>query len=226
MTHAGSTLTLEQLDADDAIAEAAARVDSHTRAAFLRKAGVFGGSIVASGAALGALPGLASAAGGNRDVDILNFALTLEYLEAAFYHEALSHAGLRGDRHLLAEVVGRHEREHVAFLRKALESKAVARPRFDFGAATRSEPKFLATAFALENEGVAAYSGQGPRIKSTAYVEAALSILTVEARHASAWAMIQSRIDGPRGISPHGAFDKPKTMARVLSDVKALKFIK
>lgn len=226
MNDHGGTLTMDELDVDGAIREAAARVNEDTRASFLRKAGVFGGSILAGGAAFGALPSLAAAKGASHDVDILNFALTLEYLEAAFYHEGVHHAGLHGREHSLAQVVGRHESEHVAFLRKALGSKAVATPKFGFGAATHSRSKFLATAFALENEGVAAYSGQGPRIKTTAYVEAALSILTVEARHASAWALIEGHIGGKNGISPNGAFDKPKTMSRVLSDVKALKFIK
>lgn len=226
MTDHDSSLTLEQLDVDGAVRENASNVDNHTRAAFLRKAGVFGGSIMASGAALGAIPALASAAGVNQDVQILNFALTLEYLEATFYAEALKHAHLHGHANTLASIVARHERDHVAFLRKALGSKAVKKPRFDFGAAVHSQPAFLKVAFALENEGVAAYQGQGPRLRGAAYVKAALSILPIEARHASAFAIIQNRIAGPEGFSPDGAFNKPKTMARVLSDVAALKFIK
>ena len=220
-----TSLTFAELDVDGAIRDAASRVDGHTRAAFLRKAGVFGGAITVGGAALGVLPSLAAAAGGNQDVNILNFALTLEYLEAAFYNEAVRNAGLHGREYTLANVVRRHENEHVAFLRRALGSKAVAKPTFNFGATTHSKAKFLATAFALENEGVAAYSGQGPRIKTVAYVEAAISILTIEARHASAFAMIQNRIGGPEGIAPSGAFDKPKSMSQVLSDVGSLHFI-
>lgn len=220
------SLTLEQLDVDGAIRETAEQVDQHTRAAFLRKAGVFGGSIAASGAALGGLPSLASASSGSRDVSILNYALTLEYLEAAFYTQAVRHAGLHGERHHLARVVEKHEHEHVAFLRKALGKKAISRPRFDFGKATHNEHHFLATAFALENVGVSAYQGQGPRITGSGYVKAALSILPVEARHASAWALIQHRVAGKNGISPDGAFNEPQSMSTVLGEVKALKFIK
>ncbi len=222
MSSISEGLTLDQLDVDGAIREAAERVDSDTRSAFLRKAGVFGGTIVAGGMAL---PGLASATGSS-DVDILNFALTLEYLEAAFYNEGVRHAGLHGRSYNLANVVRRHEDAHVKFLRKALGSKAVKKPRFNFRGTTYNRLKFLNTAFVLENEGVAAYSGQGPRIKNEDYLKAAISILTIEARHASAFGLIRGRVGGPLGITPNGAFDKPKSMHRVLSDVKSLHFIR
>ncbi len=225
MSDRNAGLTLEQLDVDGAIREAARRVDGETRAAFLRKAGVFGTSIVASGTALGALPAVASAKP-NVDIDILNFALTLEYLEAAFYKEAVQRAGLHGMELTLATTVAGHEADHVRFLKQALGSKAIPSPRFDFRGTNHSRGPFLSTAFALENEGVAAYSGQGPRLTNVAYVKAAISILTIEARHASAFALIQGHITGSSGITPTGAFDKPKTMSRVLSDVAALHFIK
>jgi rubrerythrin len=219
-------LTLEQLDVDGAIQESAAGVDSDTRAAFLRKAGVFGGTIVASGAALGGLPALAEAKGSlKRDISILNFALTLEYLEAAFYKEAQGTSGVSGSTRQLLDVVTAHEATHVKFLKKALGKKAVKSPKFDFGSSTASPTGFLKTAFTLENEGVAAYSGQGPYIHTFAYVKAALSILTIEARHAAAFAYAAGHVTGKTGISPNGAFDKPKTKAHVLKDVKKTKFI-
>ncbi len=225
MSSISEGLTLDQLDVDGAIREAAQHVDSDTRSAFLRKAGVFGGSIVAGGMALGA-PQLAGAKGKNNDIAILNFALTLEYLERAFYEEGVKHAGLHGRSYNLANVVRRHEEAHVKFLRTALGKQAVKKPRFNFHGTTHNRLKFLNTAFVLENEGVAAYSGQGPRIKNVDYVKAALSILTIEARHASAFALIRGRVGGPLGITPHGAFDKPKSMNQVLSDVNGLHFIK
>jgi hypothetical protein len=122
--------------------------------------------------------------------------------------------------------VAKHEKEHVKFLKTALGKKAVKSPKFDFKGTNHDRQTFLKTAFALENEGVAAYSGQGPHIYKYDYVKAALSILTIEARHAAAFAYARGHITGAQGITPKGPFDKPKSKGKVLSDVKKLKFIK
>ena len=213
------SLTLETVDVDGAIREAADRVSGDSRARFLAKAGMFGGGLLGSGALLGTVASGAQAASTKGDISILNFALTLEYLEAAFYAEAVKMGALSGETKLFAKVVSGHEATHVATLKQVLGSAAVKSPKFNFRGTTESASKFRATAQTLEDTGVSAYKGQAPKIKSDAYLAAALSIHTVEARHA-AW------IREIRGASPApAAFDKPLTKKQVLSAVAGTHFI-
>src|SRR4051794_37737400 len=116
-------LQIEAIDADGAIRETAAAAAGDTRAGFLAKAGLLGGGLVGV-SALGA-PALAGAATRKSDVAILYYALTLEYLEAAFYTEAEAMGALDGELALFARVVGAHERAHVKALKAALGRKAV-----------------------------------------------------------------------------------------------------
>ena len=150
---------LEEIDADGAIQEMGERVDPNTRASFLRKAGIGAGALIGGSALMGAIPSLASA--GNTqvaaDADLLNYALTLEYLEAAFYNEAVAAGALKGETARFAKVVASHENAHVAFLKKALGAKAVKKPTFDFKGTTGKQATFQATAEVLEYTGVAAY---------------------------------------------------------------------
>ena len=130
--------TLEEVDADGAIQEMGEKVEGSSRSAFLRKAGIGAGAVVGGGALMGAIPSLASAGSvrSTSDVDILNYALTLEYLEAAFYNEAVSKGALKGETVVFAKTVAAHENAHVAFLKGALGAKAVAKPKFDFKGTT------------------------------------------------------------------------------------------
>ncbi|MBA3366708.1 MAG: ferritin-like domain-containing protein [Actinobacteria bacterium] len=210
--------TLEELDQDGAIRETAEKAGLDTRTDFLRKAGLGAGAILGGGALLGSFPAMASAAPPKSDVDILNFALTLEYLEAEFYTEA-GRKRLGGKPGQLATVIGRHERAHVAFLKKALGGSAVKKPKFNFKGTTANPTKFLRTARVLEDTGVQAYSGAGPSIKTKSIAAAAISILTVEARHA-AW------VRDVLGIPPApAAFDAPKSKGQILAAVKGTGFI-
>jgi hypothetical protein len=205
-----------EFDADSAVAEAADRVSKlDTRAGFLKKAGLGAGAVLGGGALMGALPGIASAGVAASDVAILNYALTLEYLEAAFYAEALS-MGKISDKNVLAfaQVVAKHEALHVSFLKGALGSAAVKKPKFDFKGTTADQAKFMATAQVLEDTGVAAYLGQVGLIKSKKILGAA-----VEARHAG-WIR---NLNGVAGAPQ--AFEAPKTKAAVLAAVKATGFI-
>jgi rubrerythrin len=221
-------LTLEMVDRDGAIAEAAEAVAGDSRADFLRKAGlVAGGGLLASGI-LGGFAGRAAAATvapakqtPASDVAILKYALTLEYLEAAFYKEAVDGHHLHGEVHEFARKVARDEATHVVALRKALGAQAQASPKFDFQGTTRSRAKFLETSYALENTGVSAYLGQAGSIQTPAILLTAASIVTVEARHSGAVGELLGR-----NISPSGAFDQGKTMEQVLAIVKKTGFVK
>jgi len=230
MTYA---INLDEVDADGAIREAADEVSGDTRLSFLKKAGIAGGTVMGGGAVLSALaPSALAATGhgrppasfGRGDVGILNYALTLEYLEAAFYNGA-SAANLPLDAQAAAflKIVTRDENEHVNFLKGALGAKAVKRPKFDFKGANTNAAMFMKTAQVLENTGVHAYSGQALNITNPAYVKAAVSILTIEARHAS----VIGLLNDPSGasITPNGAFDTPLTASKVLTAVKGTGFI-
>jgi rubrerythrin len=197
-------------------------VPSLTRSALFKRGGVLAGAGIVVG---GTTVGLATAQGGlpKGDVDILNYALTLEYLEAAFYREALDNGELSGEPLIFAEVVAAHEQAHVDALKQTLGSKAVKEPKFDFAGATGKD-EFLRTAMALEDTGVAAYQGQADRIKTPAVLEAAGSILAVEARHA-AW--VRDIIGGGKGVNPApDAFEMPKDMKAVLAVVEDTGFLK
>jgi len=206
-------LTLEELDRDGAIRD--------TRAAFLKKAGLGGAAILGGGALMGALPSLASAATSAGDVAILNYALTLEYLEAEFYKQAKQNGVAKGHEKLTAfvNIVAGHEAAHVTALKNALGSKAVAKPKFNFKDTVTNQSKFIATATVLEDTGVAAYLGQAGNIKSKAVLAAAGSILPVEARHAAWIRDIAGKVPAPAG------FEAGKSKAQVLAAVKATGFI-
>jgi rubrerythrin len=232
-------LTIEQVDvsgdiretAHDAVEELERRGD--TRLDFLRKAGLAGGAVIGGGALLTALtPAAASAAGkgrppasfGKGDVGILNYALTLEYLEAAFYNEATKNKVAKGAQEsAFLKRVTADENAHVAFLKKALGAKATKAPKVDFGDAT-GKSRWLATAMVLENTGVKAYGGQALNIADRTYLAAALSIWAVEARHASvAGLLVKATADS---ISPEkGAFQTTATAAQVLKAVEGTGFL-
>jgi len=232
-------INLSEVDTDGAIQEAEAAVAGDTRLDFLRKAGVTGGAVMGGGAVLAALApeafaaktgkkkghGRPPAAFGKGDIGILNYALTLEFLESAFYNEAVASINFT-DSHLksLAVKIATDEAAHVSFLAGAIPaSKRVKKPQFNFMGTTKDQAKFFATAQVLENTGVGAYTGQGFNIVKPAYLKAALSILTIEARHSGAIGYVNDLT--ANAISPNGAFDRGQTAATVLKAVKGTGFI-
>ena len=153
---------------------------------------------------------------GGGDIDILNFALTLEFLEADFYKQAAK-LGLKGEYKSLAKEFGENEQEHVDALAatiKKLGGKPVKSPTFAFG--LKSQKDFEKLAITLEDTGVSAYNGAAPMIESKEVLAAAGSIVQVEARHAAALRFLG-------GMNPTlGAFDKTLEKAAVLKAVKPL----
>ncbi|HEY0110900.1 MAG TPA: ferritin-like domain-containing protein [Fibrella sp.] len=129
-------------------------------------------------------------------VAALNFALTLEYLEDEFYRTAIGTSGLipATDQAIINQI-SKHEVAHVALLKGALGTAAVAKPTFKFGTAFGNYQTFLATAQAFEDIGVRAYKGQAGALLGTDLLTVALQIHSVEARHA---AEIR-RVRGQRG---------------------------
>lgn len=170
-------------------------------------------------------------------VDVLNFALTLEYLEDEFYRTALGSSGLIArDSRAVFEQISKHETAHVALLKGVLGSKAVAKPTFDFtaggafGDVFRNYQTFLAVSQAFEDTGVRAYKGQAGNLKDNAKIlTTALQIHSVEARHAAQvrklrgdtpWIVGNSRGTLPAPTQP--VYDGEQNTRQGAADVAAL----
>ncbi len=196
---------------------AAVEVKGLTREAFLIR-GTLAAVAVGGLGAVGPFLSDAFAQSGGGDLAILNYALTLEYLEADFYNVKGKAVGLTGAAKALAKLLGDHEAQHVAALTKAISGAGgtpVKKPKFSFP--VTDQASFLALASVLENTGVSAYNGQGPHLQNKAILGTAGSIVQVEARHAAA---INYMIG--KSPTPDGGFDKPLEMPAVLKAVKPL----
>jgi rubrerythrin len=160
--------------------------------------------------------GADSTASGDGDVAIVNYALTLEYLEADFYKQAIDTGFFKGRELALLKDIAEHERQHVNALTmavKQLGGTPADKPATKF---PLSDAKTIVkTAQAVENLGAAAYLGQAARIKNKDILAAALSIHSVEARHAAALNTLVGK-----DITPDGAFAKPASMDEVLPVAK------
>jgi Ferritin-like domain len=145
----------------------------------------------------------ALAMSGSSDVDILNFALTLEYLESSFYDEAKTRAKASGELKSLIGLLADDEKQHVEALKATivqLGGKPVAEPKFDF--TYGNVAGFLKLAQTFEDTGVSAYNGAGPMIQSKEVLGAAGSIVQVEARHAAAIRLQNSEEPAPEAFDP------------------------
>ena len=207
---------LTAVDRDGALAETSSRAE-----AALSRRGLLGVTLGAVGAIVFGKTSVAEAGAGlpASDVDILNYALVLEYLQASFYTEAERNGALSGETARAARVVGATERAHVKAFHQLLGSRAVARPTFDFQGVTEQQRPFLKTAVGFEDLAVEAYKGQAPKLRSNAVLAAAVGIHSVEARHA-AWMRFLF------GVQPAvNAFDDASSKAEVSRVVGSTHFI-
>ena len=209
-------LTLRDADPDEALTEAFAALYGETRAGALR------GLALGGAAMLAALAAPAEAAAKASDLEILNFGLRFERLQATFYTEADETGTIRrmpAAKQRWAHVLGAHERAHVKIIKSVLGSKAEGRPTFDYRGATQSDERFTRTAVAMEDLTVALLGGVTPRINDRRLTAALFGLLTVEARHA-AWA--RNIVGATPAVR---AFDEPKSLAGVQRVVAATRFI-
>jgi rubrerythrin len=153
---------------------------------------------------------------GEGDLGIVNYALTLEYLEAAFYADVAKSGLFKGDDLALIERIGQAEQEHVDALTataKQLGGKPAPEPKAEFPLDdARSVLELAAT---VENLGAAAYLGQAAAIEDADVLAAALSIHSVEGRHAAA---LNALVGKP--VTPDGAFARGADMQTVLDEVQ------
>lgn len=153
---------------------------------------------------------------GEGDLGILNYALTLEYLETAFYADVVKSGLFKGSDLETIKLFGSQEADHVAALTDAVKQaggKPAPKPKTEFP--LNNATQVLKLASTVENLGAAAYLGQAPRIKSPEVLAAALSIHSVEGRHAAALNTLLGKT-----IVPDGPFAKPAEAGMVLNAVQ------
>jgi hypothetical protein len=211
--------TYAAIDVDGALQETAGAVFGLTRAELLGRSaaaaaagalGYFGLSDGGADAALAQTP---------NDIGILRFDQALEALQAGLYTEAERIGALKPETLGWARVVGAHERAHLQAIKNLLGSKAIKDPSFDYGKVTADESAFLKTAVAFEDLTAALLKWQAPRLDSRAIVAAAVSLHSVETRHA-AW--IRHLV----GLRPAAnAFDKPASQHRMAQLIDSTHFL-
>ncbi|HEX3688704.1 MAG TPA: ferritin-like domain-containing protein [Solirubrobacteraceae bacterium] len=197
-------------------------------AAFIAACGSSSSASTSSGTASGAAAGTSSATtsattsatasgsdAASGDLAIVNYALTLEYLESQFYAKVIKSGLFHGKNLSILKTFGDEETEHVKALKTVAGQlgTAAAEPMGKFPIHNAAQVTKLAAS--VENLGASAYLGQAAKIKSKEILAAALSIHTIEARHAATLNLLLKK-----SPTPDGAFAKPMSMAQVLAVVK------
>jgi hypothetical protein len=249
-----TNIDIDQLDRSGDLRQAAddagAWDPSGTRRQLLRNAGVGGAAVFGVNALLSPLDAFASATAGQKgeystsgsksirrgskpnanDVKIGNYALTLEYLEAAFYAAAVQANYPDADINAFAKTVAAHEAAHVTALKKVLGKAAVKAPEINtdtVGKLLADQSTFMKTAATIEPVGTAAYAGAGPYVNNLGIVKAALAIHSVEANHAAyAAALVKLKgIDATADPIPN-AFNPAFSFKKTIKTVSGLDVVK
>jgi hypothetical protein len=232
------TLTPQEEAPEAGIVERLAR-DDVERKRFLKKAakGIGGGAVATSLAAFIAACGSSSSSSTTSssssaaassttstattssanaaDLKIVNYALTLEYLESEFYSKVAAAGLFKGATLTTLKLFGSEEADHVTALHAlALKLGGPAAPKPKGKFPVKSAASVATLAATVENLGASAYLGQAPLIQSPEVLAAALSIHSIEARHAATLNLLTKK-----DPTPNGAFAKPSTMAEVLKAV-------
>ncbi len=152
-------------------------------------------------------------------LDVLNYALTLEYLEAEFYRQGNNANLLDGKAKRYLEAIEKDEKAHVVAIKGIISDQgetAVSAPQVDFGGAFKSKTSYLETAYTFENLGVGAYLGAAPSLfKDKALLSAAASIFGIEARHAAILGSLAGK--KAEGGVYKGPFETPVAKGKVLA---------
>ena len=212
-----SEITLEEVDQDEVLGDVVAQLHGTTRGDFLRTTSLGGAALLSALASP-----TAAAADRLTDVDILNFGLRFERLQASFYTQAeelKTIARMRPAKEEWARTLGAHERAHVRIIKDVLGRKAEKRPAFNFGAANETDAAFTRTAVAMEDLTVALLAGVAPMVRDRGLTAAFFGLLTVEARHA-AWARhIVGATPAPDD------FDEARSLASVQGAIDRTRFV-
>lgn len=153
---------------------------------------------------------------GAGDIGILNYALTLEYLETEFYDRVVAAKMFSGKVGGLLEEFSKQEQSHVIALTAAIKGAGGTTAAKPNGKFPITNPTQVATlAYTVENLGASAYLGQAANIQSKQVLAAALSIHSIEARHAATLGTLVNK-----SVTPDGAFAVPADIPTVLAAVK------
>jgi rubrerythrin len=190
------------------------RVEGFTRASFILRGALAAGAAYGAGA-VAPFVSNTFAAVPQSDLAVVEFALGLEQLEAAFYTAALARAGLGGRLKTLATEFGAHEAEHAKALGDLitqLGGKPAPPPKTKFG--LTNQASFLRLAVVLEDTGVGAYNGAAPAVRTPDLLATLGEIAQTEARHSGALRMAAGLDPAPQ------AFEKPIAAPQVAQAVK------